>query len=348
MKIFFLPYLFVSTFSYVVSANTINQVYVEADEIGQGFLVQRLDTCYFVSPQHVLKNSFFITLKGSDKLRSLGEGQPLQPFGYDLAVGHVTGSLKTQCGINFNALSVNQQHIDKAQTVVVSTVNPDGLISRTPAVVQETELVYLSIKPSSLDRSFFKGMSGSLVYAEGDPIGMLQSVDIESGNGKVLRLDRLIETVSPFFSTSAQIANNDTQLMSNNIISYSLSYWNLPAISNEFSVQSLSDGDSTTVYITRLSTSYFEIDLTFSKMQDVSVLRLTLPEKSGIKDYEILTSRKAEGKRGWISSTSGTVLPNEAKTDISLGNVKTHRIKLKIHSSWHNDGLIKISEISVF
>lgn len=348
MKKIFLLYLFLSAFSYVVSANTINQVYVEADEIGQGFLVQRLDTCYFVSPQHVLKNSFFITLKGSDKLRSLGEGQPLQPFGYDLAVGHVAGSLKTHCGIDFNALSVNQQDIDKAQTVVVSTVNPDGLISRTPAVVQETELIYLSIKPSSSDRTFFKGMSGSLVYAEGVPIGMLQSVDTESGNGKVLRLDRLLETVSPFFSTSANTQSYQTQLISHNNIAYSLSYWNLPAVSNEFSVQSVSDGDSTTIYRTRLSGAFFEIDLTFSEQTDVNTLRLAVPQNSGIKDYEVLTSRKSEGKRGWISLTSGTVLPNETQIDVPLGNVKAHRIKLKIHSSWQSDGLINISEINVF
>lgn len=340
--------LFSALCSAAVLANTINQVYVDADEIGQGFLVQRLDKCYFVSPQHVLKDSFFITLKGSDKLRSLGEGQPIQPFGYDLSVGHVAGSLEKNCGIDFNSLSTKQQDIDKAQTVVVSTVNPDGLISRTPAVVQETELVYLSIKPLNPERGFFKGMSGSLVFSEGAPIGMLQSVDTESGNGRVLRLDRLIETVLPFFSTSSKSPNFQAEMKSDSQIAYSLSYWNLPPVSNDFSVQSVSDGDLTTLYTTRLSSNFLELDLTFADQTDLNILRIIVPENSGVKDYEILTSRKAEGKRGWISLTSGTVLPNQTQTDISLGNIKAHRIKLKIYSSWNDDGLIKISDIIVY
>ena len=184
------------------NAEEINQVYVEGSDIGQGFTVKRLNQCYYITPLHVVENEPFLTLKGSDKLRSFGDGEPLQDFGYDLSVGLVIGAMAKYCGLDYNALSVDQTDIDRAKTVVVTTVNSNGLISRMPAVIEETSLTYLSAKSLSDDNTFYKGMSGSLVYSEKQLIGMLQSVDSSTGFGRVLRLDRLIETVKPLFSSS--------------------------------------------------------------------------------------------------------------------------------------------------
>ncbi|GAB3000630.1 hypothetical protein [Psychrosphaera aestuarii] len=343
------------SFNFSAYADNPSQVYIEGDEIGQGFSVKRLNLCYFIAPLHVINDSYFLTVKGSDNLRSLGEGQPLQPFGYDLSVGHISGSLANHCGIEINRLSVDQSDIDKAKTIVVSTVNSDGLVSRTPAVVQETGLVYLSIKPLSSDKSFFKGMSGSLVYSQGAPIGMLQSVDSASGFGKVLRMDRLLETVSPFFTSSgnqkpepeSNLQIKDTASKSDQL-NYEISHWSSPPTNSHQSIKRVSDGSIETYYETNLNGRAAEIDLSLLGFKNIDYLTISLPENSGIKDIEILTSKKKSGKRGWISSASGTILPKDNQFRVTLHNVKAQRIKLKMYSSWNNEGLIRISEINIF
>lgn len=324
-------------------------VFIEGDDVGQGFLVQRLNLCYFISPLHVVENSMFLTVKGSDDLRTLGDGQMLQPFGYDLSVGHVSGALASNCGIEYNSISVKQSDIEKAKAVIISTVNSDGLLSNTNATVQETGLVYLVIKPQSQDRAFFKGMSGSLIFSQGAPIGILQSIDNETGFGNVLRMDRLLETVSPFFSTTTivfQAESNPPKTNTSNL-SFDVSYWNLPPTSNEMSIKLLTDGDNSTYYETNLNGNISEIDFTLSDFKNVTGIRLALPESSGVKDVEVLASRKAEGKRGWISTSSTTVLPEQNEVIIELTSIKARRLKLKIYSSWKKDGLIRISEVNL-
>lgn len=330
-------------------AGELNQVFIEGNDIGQGFTVKRLNQCYFISPLHVVDGSFFLTLKGSDNQRSLGDGQPLQPFGYDLSVGHVSGALSEQCGLEFNSLSVEQTDIERAKTVVVATVNTDGLISRMPAVIEETGLIYLSAKTLSEDKPFYKGMSGSMVYANGQIVGMLQSVDNATGFGQVLRFDRLLETVGPFFTTSNTTNITKPQPPAKiDSLPYQLSAWNLPPTSNELSPQLITDGNPDTYYSVSLQSGYLELDFTFAAQQDIQSVKLVLPEEAGVKDFEILSSRRESGKRGWISVKSGTVLPKETEVIVQLGKVNARRLKLKIHSSWNDNGLIKLSDISVY
>jgi hypothetical protein len=331
-------------------AQNLTQVYIEGDDVGQGFLVKRLNLCYFVTPQHVIENSVFLTVKGSDDLRSLGDGQMLQPFGYDLSIGHLSGPLANNCGIEYNAISVKQADIEKAKAVIVSTVNSDGLISNTNATVQETGLIYVSIKPQTQDRVFFKGMSGSLVFSKGIPVGMLQSIDNETGFGKVLRMDRLLETVSPFFSTIIFEPPSEIEVSKTDApnLPFNVSYWNMPPTRNKTSVKLIADGASSTYYETSLNGDIAEIDFTLFGYNNVEGIRLTLPQDSGIKDIEVLISKKTEGKRGWISTTSSTILPNKNEVVIELGSIKARRIKLKVYSSWNKNGLIKLSEASIF
>jgi len=341
--------VFLSLFS-SSHAKNLNQIYIEGDELGQGFLVKRLNLCYFITPLHVVENSMFLTLKGSDNLRSLGEGQMLQPFGYDLSVGHVSGSLSNNCGIEYNAISANQNDIEKAKAAIVSTVNSDGLLSNTNATVQETGLIYLIIKPEAQDRAFYKGMSGSLVFSQGVPVGVLQSIDNGTGFGKVLRMDRLFETVSPFFSTIPDIPGTDIDTAKANMssLSFNVSYWNLPPTSNELSVKLITDGNKSTYYETSLDGDIAEIDFTLPDYNHIEGLKLSLPNDNGIKDIEVLTSKKSEGKRGWISTASSTILPNQSEVIIELGSIKARRLKVKFYSSWNKSGLIKISEASIF
>ncbi len=344
---FILLFTFISPISHAVNPT---QAYIEGDDVGQGFLVKRLNLCYFVTPLHVIKDSIFLTIKGSDNSRSLGDGQMLQPFGYDLSVGNVSGALADNCGIEFNALSAVQSDIENAKNVVVSYVNGDGLPTNSSATVQETGLVYLSIKPQDQDKAFFKGMSGSLVYSGEIAIGMLQAIDNDTGFGNVLRMDRLLETVSPFFSSSVKRTPTRPVIGQTELddLSYDISFWNMAPIKSEMSVKLINDGDNSTFYETSINEGVAEIDLTLPEFKNVSILKLITPQGSGIKDIEILTSKKVSGKRGWISTASNTILPTQEETTIQLGNIKARRLKLKIYSSWRKDGHIQISEAIIF
>ncbi|WP_076011056.1 hypothetical protein [Alteromonas abrolhosensis] len=346
-----LSYITLLFLSFISSgyANNFTQVFIEGDDIGQGFLVKRLNLCYFISPLHVIENSVFLTVKGSDELRSLGDGQMLQPFGYDLSVGHVSGSLANQCGVDYNAISVKQSDIEKAKSVIVSTVNSDGLPSNMSATIQETGLIYLTIKPQAKERTFFKGMSGSLVFSGGVPVGMLQSIDNKTGLGKVLRMDRLFETVSPFFSTDGGDTQvNEVAPTKGSNLNFIVTYWNMPPTVSQKSIKLINDGDTSTYYETTLNGDIAEIDFTLSDYNHIEGLKLSLPNDSGIKDIEVLTSKKSEGKRGWISTASSTILPNQSEVVIELGSIKARRLKVKFYSSWNKNGLIKISEATIF
>ena len=123
---------------------------------------------------------------------------------------------------------------------------------------------------------------------------------------------------------------------------------NLAPTSNTRSPQLITDADNKSYFATSVNSGYLELDFIFREQQDVKSIKLLMPENSGIKDFEIMSSRRDAGKRGWVSVKSGTVMPKETETVVQLGKVNARRLKLKIRSSWNSDGLIKLAEVSIF
>lgn len=330
-------------------SDSINEVYVEGSQVGQGFIVERLGQCYFISPHHVVSDDPFLNLRGSDEFKSLGEGIPVQTFGYDLAVGYVSGALANRCETSFSQIQVSSSSIENARKAVINTVNSDGLLSRTDVLVKEAGLVYLTVVPTDPNQDIYQGMSGGVVFTETEAIGMLQSFDQATGEGHVLRMDRLVETVSPLLaSTRVPVyQKTETSVPLAMTIPYTISSWNLPTSSIEHPISFLNDNNGSTFYLAQLGNDVLEIELSLTGVSEIAVATLVFPEGHNVRDVEILTSRRSSGRRGWMVAESGSLMPDERELNVDVRRA-AQRLKIRVTSSWEPADSVRISEVKLF
>jgi hypothetical protein len=327
------------------------QVFIESDEYGQGFITQHLNRCFFVAPFHVVKDSVFLNLVGDDPQRSLGEGQLIQKFGYDLAVGSVEGKLIANCNTHFNSLKGSTDVIESNNTFAISTVNSDGMVSRQNVIAVETNLTHIMVQPVSEEHLLYKGMSGSMLYFDELPLGMLQSIDSQTGFGKVLRFDRLLETVNPFFNGTSTLSATTEKPSATQAaaIGYELVEWSKVSANQSSSPNMVADSDDSTAWVVQLAGDVLELTLAFPASREVSGLTLVSEDqgKATVKNFEVLTSKRAKGKRGWISQASYSTFPQSVSNKVTWlpGNVK--RIRVRIFNSWKPDSLVHINTILV-
>jgi len=333
------------------NAQSAEQVFIESDEYGQGFITQHLNRCFFVAPYHVVKDSVFLNLIGDDRQRSIGEGQLIQQFGYDLAVGSVEGKLASNCSTHFNSLKSNTDVIESNNTFAISTVNADGMVSRQNVISVETTLTHIVVQPVSQEHLLYKGMSGSMLYFNELPLGMLQSINSQTGFGKVLRFDRLLETINPFFNGNSSLSAarkkpSDTQVEA---IGYEVVEWNKVSADQNTSPNMIADSDDATAWVVKLGGDVLELTLAFSESQEVSGLTLVSDNKgkATVKNFEVLTSKRAAGKRGWISQASYSTFPQTVLNTVKWLPGKVKRIKIRVFNSWEPESLIHINTIMV-
>jgi len=333
-------------------SQAVTQVHVKSGEVGQGFLLNRLDQCYLVTPAHVIGNQFFASLMGGTNLRALGEAEPIQTFGYDLSILSVNGAIKKECYTNINQFESIDYLLQNATKLTISSVNADGSKSFVPVTLTDKALVYLRVRPDSSDFPLYKGLSGSLVFIDEIPIGMLQSIDSETGEGILLRLDRAIETIKPFFhASSIRKAPKAVQpkRVTTQSIALSVEKWTQPPLDGDSRIANLLDGKNDTSWRVLPNSLPVSIELTTGgELKRIN--QLILSNHSGekgtfVKDFEILSSRKASGKRGWNTIYSGTWLNNKTDIVINLPPTKAKRLMLIVHSHWGSQRALSLSEI---
>jgi hypothetical protein len=347
----YIIWLFLLMFSSTTYALT--QTHVKAGEVGQGFLMKRLDQCYLVTPAHVIGEEFFANLIGGTNLRALGEAEPIQTFGYDLSILSVSGALTKECDTNINQFNSLDIPLKNATKLSVSSVNADGSVSLIPVSLTDTSLIHLRINPEDGQSPLYKGLSGSLVFLDKLPVGMLLSIDADSGEGVVLRLDRAIETIKPFFHSGGFVkkAKAKPTVKSkdpSNIIKLTALKWSHQPIAGSTRTAYLIDGDNTTTWQIAPTSLPASVEIsTGGKSQLINGLLLSNysdDKSSFIKDFEILSSRKASGKRGWNSIYSGTWLNNKKEKQVVFSAVKAKRLMLVVHSHWGSSKAVGMSE----
>lgn len=337
------------------ASNDLTQVHVDAGEVGQGFLVSRLNNCYLVTPAHVLGNEFYANVITGTKSRQMGEAERVQTFGYDLTLSAINGAAKNECNTSINSFGPLDMLLKSSTALTVSSVNTNGSKSLTPVNMIDLGLVYLTIIPSA-DFPFYKGLSGSVVYSGDEPVGILQSVDSESGNGRVLRLDRAIETIRPFFASgfTVESSNNSSNESSaekaklSNGIDYEFTEWNHQPLSANERLSNLHDGDVKSIWAVKPAQDIIEITLSFEKITAISGAIFQVEKSmspSQPKDFEILSNRRQEGDRGWVSVYSGTWLNNSSELDININPVKANRLKIVFRSNWGSADRLAFSEL---
>ncbi|MFC1520331.1 discoidin domain-containing protein [Pseudomonadota bacterium] len=334
------------------TSQAVTQAHVKAGEVGQGFLLNRLDQCYLVTPAHVIGNEFFASLTSGTNLRSLGEAEPIQTFGYDLSILSVNGAIKKECNTNINQFNKIDALLQNATKLTISSVNADGSKSLTPVTLTDKALIHLRVIPDSDETPLYKGLSGSLVFIDKVPVGILQAIDANTGEGILLRLDRAIETIKPFFQSTSSVSKQQkpqTKTRASTVaINLSVDKWSHPALNGTSPITHLLDGKLDTTW--RVLPIDLPLSVEFSTGGKLKLInRLILSNHSGdkhtfIKDFEILASRKDSGKRGWNSVYSGTWLNNKPENNIEFTPIKAKRLMLIVHSHWGSEEAISLSE----
>lgn len=341
-----------SFLSYSVLALT--QAHVDSGEVGQGFLIKRLNTCYLISPAHVIGDELFAYIK-TNKSGTVGEAEPLDTFGYDLSLLSIQGSAAEQCNTDINSFSPIDDLLAAISTASVSSVNQDGSETLTPVNITDKSLQYFRVVPSNAKTPLYKGLSGSVVYAGRQPIGILQAIDADTQEGVVLRIDRAISTIRPFFESSFSYVKERSVVTAQPSDSQQLVLqpldWSASPSSIEQGIGNLMDNDPETTWsspfngVYELSFAIGNGELESFNQLKLHVLESNLPQSP--KDFEILISQNEHGSRGWRSVSSDTFLKNQMSKVVNFAPAKARRLKLRFYSNWGSSE-ISLAEISLY
>ena len=332
------------------------QAHLRAGEHGQALLLSRLGECYAITPEHVIAGELFATLIGGTAEAPTGDADLLQTFGYDLSILRASGAVTRHCGGSLTDAPPLDGLLSRATAGVVSSVNSDGSISRRTVTLSDVGLVYLRIRPRSPDDQLFKGLSGSLVLVDKEPVGILMSVDPETGVGRALRYDRAVEVLRPFFGLSAGSAHPEAEAETSPALTAGSSgevvSWSSPPLGAEYRAANLLDGATGgAVWLAQAGDFPVElvIDLPGEEAQVVDGLRLigagVEPAERLLRDFEVLISSTREG--GWIPVSSGTYFKNDAEKSVRFMPVRARRIMLRIYSHWGAGDAVGLAEIAV-
>ena len=169
-------------------------VFVSGDEDGQGFLRQRSNDCYLITPQHVLGQARQATLVGDRAERHSAMLE--RSYEPDLAILRVPGL--SGCPSRFpdgGALDRLLQGGSEARLVSRSS---SGAVRQTPVEIIASDERFIRVRAQN-GEPLFRGMSGSPLMIGGSTAGMLQSVDADSGTGTVLRQDYMSRVLESWF-----------------------------------------------------------------------------------------------------------------------------------------------------
>lgn len=162
-------------------------------EIGQGLLTRSMDQCRLLMPSHVVSQGG-VQFRREGRQPVFGAMRNARDLGDDLSLLEVDGVPGQQCG---ESMSVLPRAVDAllrgVGTAHLRFVNGDGTIGSMAVAIVDNDLhTHLRIKPVVEGERISRGMSGSLLMANGTSIGMLLSVNARSGVATVLRQDAML------------------------------------------------------------------------------------------------------------------------------------------------------------
>lgn len=331
------------------------QAFVRTTEEGQALLFRRLGECYAVTPAHVLAGGLFANLVGGHDRRPQGDGDLLQTFGYDLALLHVTGALERYCGGSLQTGSGLEQRLAVAERGTLVSVNGDGSLSLRRVTVSDVGLLYLRVRPEQERDQLFKGLSGSLLRIDHRPAGILMSVDADTGEGRVLRFDRMAETLRPFFGATRHRRSRidhapDTSVTTAAGPTPKVVSWNAPPLDATHRAANLVAGVEKIWYAAAASFPLeVELELPGDKARAIRGVRLVgrgvRPVNRLPRDFEILVSSRSDGH--WLPMASGSYMRTEQEKTVGFAPVRARRIMLRIYSNWGDATAVGLAAVEV-
>lgn len=168
-------------------------------QTGVGITRMRGSECFVVTADHVLGNFQTVSIVGYRGVQATGTKE--RNYAEDIAVLRVAAQGAEVCG--------GQQWRNSTTTSVKQSMhwqiegsNKDGSVRVMDVALESIDDRFLYVTPSRANDTFYQGMSGSLVKADGQPIGILIKLARTNGkeSGVAYRLDYLESTLHSFFS----------------------------------------------------------------------------------------------------------------------------------------------------
>lgn len=181
-------------------------VQIMADEVrGQGTLQRRGDECLLITPRHVIEKSDFEIIATFPD-RSEVEAMVLEQYAEDIALLRLNSQPASGC---------TDRAFDENQLTAILNSTTEGVLKRRDEsgsasllqvdVVGYDEHRLIRVEPRSSSKSIKQGFSGSVLYLNNQPVGMLiNNENSESGSeiGLVLRAETLNAVIDPFFQSA--------------------------------------------------------------------------------------------------------------------------------------------------
>lgn len=181
------------------------QAFLRVNEVGagQGLLRSRGDRCYVVTPLHVLgaETSARVTAPGREQGESDSPRKiPAAPEAVALLSVH--GIPLATCPPFEGAVSLDNLLLAHAGATL-QLVRPDGGIDRIPLSLGSIETETLEVQSNA--GRLQQGMSGGLVLVADRPAGLLFDVTDDGHTGRVARLDRVFERLTPHLANALPV-----------------------------------------------------------------------------------------------------------------------------------------------
>lgn len=331
-----------------------HSVYVDAGaEVGQALLVKSSGACYAIVPTHVVADGSFITVAGKGINPPIGDGGNSTDLGRDISVMPVDGEISLHCGPLFNTIDGNiQARLKEHSRALINIVNPDGTLSRMPVIITDQSLTELKVTPQSKDSAFMKGMSGSYVTISDKPLGILLSVNAETGEGNIIRMDRVLETISPYFSNNTTLTTPIVDASSQERIAAKVVKWTAhPIDEHHRAANLLSSSDTKKPWLAKKTNKQEKIVIELTEKTDQKVNFISLSgrglenNKSLARQVELLIDATGNGR--WKSIKAVTVPQDGSTVTAQFPARQAKKIMLKLYDNWGDNTLIGLGSVYI-
>jgi len=182
------------TLSLLGGEATAQPVFVQGDEDGQGFLRQRGNACYLVTPQHVLGQAREAVLTGDRAQRHNATLE--RSYDPDLAILRI--DTLDGCPIRFPDGGALDRLLNRGTEARLSTRSSSGALQQVAVEILGSDDRFIRVRGANGEQ-LFRGMSGSPLMIGGSTAGMLQTVNADNGIGMVLRQDHMSRVLESWF-----------------------------------------------------------------------------------------------------------------------------------------------------
>ena len=169
-----------------------------SQEYGAGISVGRGDRCFVVAPAHVVAMAQTITI--TDRSGNTALATNFQaPNGVDAVLLKVEENHRLDCPEDWDDGIAAEDALDDADFLVSKKVKAGGIDKRRffPGSITSTTITVQPYRSGKADL-LMEGDSGSALYVNNLPLGMIVSVDTSTGEGEAIKQSRLHALFSNF------------------------------------------------------------------------------------------------------------------------------------------------------